>query len=30
MFVTFGVKPSKPETGFGYVKTGGARASSRF
>ena len=22
MFVTFGVKPSKPETGFGYVKTG--------
>ncbi len=24
MFVTFGVKPSKPETGFGYVKTGGS------
>jgi mannose-1-phosphate guanylyltransferase / mannose-6-phosphate isomerase len=22
LFVTFGVKPSKPETGFGYVKTG--------
>lgn len=22
MFVTFGVKPNKPETGFGYVKTG--------
>ncbi len=24
MFVTFGVKPSTPETGFGYVKTGGS------
>jgi mannose-1-phosphate guanylyltransferase / mannose-6-phosphate isomerase len=22
LFVTFGVKPSKPETGFGYVRTG--------
>jgi mannose-1-phosphate guanylyltransferase/mannose-6-phosphate isomerase len=22
LFVTFGVKPDKPETGFGYVKTG--------
>ena len=29
MFVTFGVKPSKPETGFGYVKTGEVRASVR-
>ena len=25
LFVTFGVKPSKPETGFGYVKTGARR-----
>jgi mannose-1-phosphate guanylyltransferase/mannose-6-phosphate isomerase len=24
MFVTFGIKPSKPETGFGYVKTAGS------
>ena len=23
LFVTFGVKPSKPETGFGYVRTAG-------
>ncbi len=24
LFVTFGVKPSRPETGFGYVRTGGS------
>ena len=27
MLVTFGVKPSKPETGFGYVKTQGKPGS---
>ena len=27
MFVTFGVKPSAPETGFGYVKTGAGAGS---
>ncbi len=26
-FVTFGVKPSKPETGYGYVRTAGAIGS---
>ena len=29
LFVTFGVKPSKPETGFGYVKTVGANGSGK-
>ncbi len=29
LFVTFGVKPSKPETGFGYVKTGGSAGFDR-
>ncbi len=29
LFVTFGVKPSKPETGFGYVKTAGSAGAGQ-